>query len=133
MPSKRSKKVQKRQKSLQRRQQQRPSSKRRLSTEIPPERADQVAMTTTGELIQLIRLHYAVNDAKTLRSTFAKLRCMAYDASQARWVWLYTGEAETLSFKAERVADDVVLGEFVFKGTDEVVLNLRSLDRATHA
>jgi predicted HD phosphohydrolase len=133
MPSKRSRKVKKRQKALQRRRQQQPTSKRRLLTQIPPESADQLAMTTTGEIMQPIRLHYEVQDGEQLRATFSTLRCLDYDAPRTRWVWLYTDEARTLSFKTPAVADHTVLGEFVFKGTAEVVLNLRSLERATQA
>jgi hypothetical protein len=90
-------------------------------------------MTTTGELMQLIRLHYEVSDVEQLRTIFASLRCLEYDASQTRWVWLYTEEARTLAFKDRRAANNVVLGEFVFKGQTDVVLNLRSFERATNA
>jgi hypothetical protein len=102
-------------------------------TQIPPEHADELAMTTTGEIVQLVRLHYEVLDMDQLRDTFARLRCMEYDASQRRWVWLYTGEAMGLVFKGSRVADDVILGEFVFKGTEDGMLTLRSIERAIHA
>src|SRR6266702_1351914 len=125
-------KAQKRQQALQRRRQQHASTRRPL-TQIPPENADQVAMTTTGESLQLIRLHYEVEDVDTLRALFASLRCIEYDASQTRWVWLYTEEARSLSFKDRRAANNVVLGEFVFKGPKEIVLNLRSFARATNA
>src|SRR5215475_15151335 len=84
-------KAQKRQQALQQRRQQHVSTRRPLS-QIPPENADQVAMTTTGELMQLIRLHYTVEDSEKLRALFASLRCMEYDASHTRWVWLYTEE-----------------------------------------
>jgi tetratricopeptide (TPR) repeat protein len=132
MASKRSKKVRNRRKALQRWRQRAATTRRPLS-QIPPENADQVAMTTTGELLQLIRLHYEVEDVEQLRTIFASLRCLEYDASQTRWVWLYTAEARTLSFKNSRAADNVVLGEFVFKGQTDVVLNLRSFTRATNA
>jgi tetratricopeptide (TPR) repeat protein len=125
-------KAQKRQQVLQRRQQQHATTRRPLS-QIPPENADQVAMTTTGELLQLIRLHYVVGDSDKLRAIFASLRCLEYDASQTRWVWLYTEEARTLPFKDRRAGKNVVLGEFVFKGKRDVVLNLRSFERATNA
>lgn len=124
-------KAQKRQQALQRRQQQ--ASTRRPLSQIPPESANQVAMTTTGELLQLIRLHYEVQDVERLRTLFAALRCLEYDANQKRWVWLYTEEARTLPFKDRRASKDVVLGEFVVKGEREVVLNLRSFARATNA
>jgi hypothetical protein len=132
MASKRSKKVRNRRKALQR-WRQRAATTRRPVTQIPPESADQVAMTTTGELMQLIRLHYAVEDGEQLRARFASLRCLEYDASQRRWVWLYTEEARTLPFKDRRASQSVVLGEFVFKGETDVVLNLRSFERATNA
>jgi tetratricopeptide (TPR) repeat protein len=125
-------KAQKRQQALQRRRQRSATTRRPLS-QILPENADQVAMTTTGELMQLIRLHYAVEDVEQLRTIFASLRCLEYDASQRRWVWLYTEEARTLAFKDRRAANNVVLGEFVFKGETDVVLNLRSFERATNA
>lgn len=133
MSSKRSRKVQKRKKALQRRRQQQPISSRRPLTEIPPEYADQLAMTTTGEIMQLMRLHYEVLDGEQLRAAFAKLRCLDYDAPRKRWVWLYTNEARTLSFKDTRAAENTILGEFVFKGSQEVVLHLRSIERATQA
>jgi tetratricopeptide (TPR) repeat protein len=125
-------KAQKQQQALQRRRQQHATTRRPLP-QIPPESANQVAMTTTGEIMQLIRLHYKVEDSDKLRAIFASLRCLAYDASQVRWVWLYTAEARTLSFKDRRAANNVVLGEFVFKGPQEIVLNLRSFERATNA
>jgi len=125
-------KAQQRQQALQRRRQQPPSTRRPV-TQIPPESAKQVAMTTTGELLQLIRLHYVVEDSEKLRTLFASLRCLEYDASQTRWVWLYTEEARTLPFKDRRAGKNVVLGEFVFKGETDVVLNLRSFERATNA
>ena len=114
MASKRSRKVKKRQKALQRRRQ-RSATTRRPLTQIPPENANQVAMTTTGEIMQLIRLHYEVEEVDKLRAIFASLRCLEYDASQTRWVWLYTEEARALRLKDRRAANNVVLGEFVFK------------------
>ena len=125
-------KAQKRQQALQRRQQQHATA-RRPFTQIPPESANQVAMTTTGEIMQLIRLHYEVLDVERLRTLFASLRCLEYDASQTRWVWLYTEEARSLPFNDRRAGKNVVLGEFVFKGETDVVLNLRSFARATNA
>ena len=83
MASKRSRKVQKRRKTLQRWRQRAATTRRPLS-QIPPESANQVAMTTTGEIMQLIRLHYEVEDSDKLRAIFASLRCLEYDASQTR-------------------------------------------------
>src|SRR5215831_286053 len=125
-------KAQKRQQALQRRRQQHATTRRPV-TQRPPESADHVAITMTGELLQLIRLHYAVEDVEQLRTIFASLRCLEYDASQTRWVWLYTEETRTLSFKNARATDNVVLGKFVVKEQTDVVLNLRSFARATNA
>jgi hypothetical protein len=132
MASKRNKKGKKRQKALQR-WRQRAARTRRSMTPIPPESADQVAMTTTGELVQPIRLHYEVQDIEQFRTALASVRCIDYDASHTRWVWLYTEEAKTIPFNDRRAADNTVLGEFVRKGPEEVVLNLRSFERALHA
>src|SRR4029453_14423779 len=104
--SKRSKKVRNRRKALQR-WRQRSAPTRRPVTQIPPENADQVAMTTPGEILQLIRLHHAVEDSEKLRPLFASFRCLEYDASQTRWVWLYTEEARTLPFKDRRAGKNV--------------------------
>ena len=90
-------------------------------------------MTTTGELVQPIRLHYEVQDIEQFRTALASVRCIDYDASHTRWVWLYTEEAKTIPFNDRRAADNTVLGEFVRKGPEEVVLNLRSFERALHA
>jgi hypothetical protein len=90
-------------------------------------------MTTTGELMQPIRLHYEVRDVEQFRTALASVRCIDYDASQRRWVWLYTEEAKTIPFKDRGAAANTILGEFVRKGPEEVVLNLRSFERALHA
>ena len=65
-------------------------------------------MTTTGEIMQPIRLHYEVLDGDQLRATFARLRCLEDDRPRKRWVWLYTEEARGLSFKDTRAADNTV-------------------------
>jgi hypothetical protein len=132
MAAKRSKKGKKRQKALQR-WRQRSARTRRSVSQLPPESADQVAMTTTGELVQPIRLHYEVRDVEQFRAVLDSVRCIDYDASQRRWVWLYTEEAKTIPFHDRRAAANTVLGEFVRKGPEEVVLNLRSFERAIHA
>ena len=75
MASKRSRKVKKRQKALQRRQQ--PTSTQHSVTQIPLEYADQLAMTTTGEIMQLIRLHYEVLDGEQrIRNSKAIVACL---------------------------------------------------------
>src|SRR5207237_7566134 len=61
------------------------------------------------------------------------LRCIDCGSGQTSWVWLYAEESRTLPFKDRRAANKVVLGEFVFKGPKEIVLNLRSFAHATNA
>ena len=52
--------------------------------------------------------HFFAIPVEQLRARFASLRCLEYDASQRRWVWLYTAEARTLPFKDRRASKDVV-------------------------
>ena len=88
----------------------------------------------TGEFFQPIRVHYDVLDTEQLQTRLSKLHCMEYVDHQDRWVWLYTKEAKRLKFKQNPRTDaPVVLGEFLLKGEDKGVLNLRSFERATEA
>lgn len=94
----------------------------------------QLAFTSTGEIFQPIRLHYEVIETEKLPIEFSKLQCMEYDHQQERWVWLYTAEAARLLFKNQpNGKDPIVIGEFIFKGDNEIVLNLRSFERAIEA
>lgn len=94
----------------------------------------QLAFTSTGEIFQPIRLHYEVIETEKLPIEFSKLQCMDYDHQQERWVWLYTAEAARLLFKNQpNEKDPIVIGEFILKGDKEIVLNLRSFERAIEA
>src|SRR3989449_2686313 len=66
-------KAQKRQQALQRRRQHHLSTRRPV-TQIPPENADQVAMTTTGEILQL---HSSALRGRRRRTTAHPLRFVA--------------------------------------------------------
>ena len=110
---------------------QRGNKKHQKSFSSSPRNIAQLAFTTTGELFQPIRIHYLVIDSEQLETYLSKLSCIDYDQAQNRWVWLYTKEARNLKFKYKPDEDNpVVLGELIFKGTNELVLNLRSLERA---
>jgi hypothetical protein len=89
-------------------------------------------MTTTGEIMQLIRLHYEYRTSTTASPlrlvALSGIRCQP----EAVGVAVYGG-SRTLPFKDRRASKDVVLGEFVFKGQTDIVLNLRSFERATNA
>jgi hypothetical protein len=56
--------------------------------------ADQSLLATmTGEHFQPVRLHYKVLNRSGLLRAFEKLRCLDYDSTRKRWVWLYAHEA----------------------------------------
>jgi hypothetical protein len=59
----------------------------------------QLLTTLTGELYQPVRLHYGLCDKTQLTKIFKRLRCLDYDKSQDRWVWLYAFEAKKLKFQ----------------------------------
>jgi hypothetical protein len=93
-----------------------------------------LACLLTGEIFQPIRLHYRVADTGRLENAFARLRCMDYDSKLTRWVWLYFAEAAELQFKKRPDTDaPIVIGEFLLKGSNEAVLNVRSVERAIKA
>ena len=87
------------------------------------EKKDKVLLVTlTKEPVQLARIHYDLFDNVKIQKIFAKLRCMAYDQKQDRWLWLYDSEARTLKFQASyseipKKRRPLVLGSF-FSKTD---------------
>ncbi len=55
--------------------------------------ADQSLLATmTGEHFQPVRLHYKVLNRPGLLRAFEKLRCLDYDSTRKRWIWLYAHE-----------------------------------------
>src|SRR5437870_6678796 len=100
--------------------------------------AKQLLMTMTGEIHQPVRLYYTVFNQEAVLKAFAKLRCMDWDQDQARWVWLYHGEAKKLKFHTSysaipRKMRPIVLGSFRFTNAHEMSLDVRSWERATKA
>ena len=100
--------------------------------------AKQLLMTMTGEIHQLVRLYYTVFNQEAVLKAFAKLRCMDWDQDQARWVWLYHGEAKKLKFHTSYAAipkkmRPIVLGSLRFAHAEEMSLDIRSWERATKA
>jgi hypothetical protein len=98
----------------------------------------QLVTVKTGEPYQPIRIYYWVLKKKTLLSALQKLRCVEYDADRDRWNWLYEAEAKKLrfdrSYSALTAADrPLILGYFTFRGEDQMLLDLRSIERALHA
>lgn len=98
----------------------------------------QMVSVKTGEPYQPVRIYYDLFKKKTVLSAFQKLKCMEYDAASERWNWLYEAEAKKLRFSNSygtlRPADKpLILGYFTFRGEDQMLLDLRSSERAMHA
>ena len=47
--------------------------------------------TMTKEPFQLARIYYDLFHKEKIQQIFSKLRCIEYDQSQDRWVWLCDG------------------------------------------
>ena len=95
-------------------------------------------MTMTGEMHQPVRLYYEVYDQAAVLKTFAKLRCLDEDQDNQRWLWLYHGEAKKLKFHTSysaipRKMRPIILGVFRFSSAQDMTLDVRSCERATHA
>ena len=98
----------------------------------------QLLMTMTGEIHQPVRLYYQVFDQAAVLKAFTKLRCLDDDQDNRRWVWLYHGEAKKLKFHTSYAAiprkmRPIVLGAFRFTSAQDLTLDVRSWERATHA
>ena len=105
-------------------------------TSSPITSADKInfAFTSTGEIFQPIRVHYNVKNKLELINEFIKLQCIDHDSIHNRWVWLYVAEARKIQFANQPPEKEpIIIGEFIFKGKDELVLNLRSIERALEA
>jgi len=98
--------------------------------------ADQSLLATmTGEHFQPVRLHYKVWNRPGLLRAFEKLRCLDYDATQKRWVWLYAHEAKKLRFQRSyaqfpKELHPIVIGAFFLRTKETLLLDLRSCERA---
>lgn len=100
------------------------------------EMADQPLLATmTGEHFQPVRLHYKVLNRSGLLRAFEKLRCLDYDPTRKRWVWLYAHEAKTLRFQRSyaqfpKELRPIVIGAFFLRTKETLLLDLRSCERA---
>lgn len=100
----------------------------------------QLVTVKTGEPYQPVRIYYQIfkNKKKTVLSALQKLKCMEYEPERDRWNWLFEAEAKKLRFERPysslSPADKpLILGYFTFRGDDQMLLDLRSQDRAIHA
>lgn len=108
---------------------------------INPTRKDSetsLLVTITGEAFQPVRLYYSVPSESAVARIFATLRCMAESRQGSQWGWLYQAEAKGLKFgdpykKIPMKAHPIVIGVFQFPRAGEMVLSVRSVDRAIAA
>jgi hypothetical protein len=97
-----------------------------------------ILATMTGEFFQPVRLHYRVLSREGVLRAFKRLRCVDRDPTRERWVWLYDHEACNLSFKVPcqqipRHLHPIIIGSFFLRGKGELLLDVRSFERATLA
>jgi hypothetical protein len=98
--------------------------------------ANQLLLATmTGEHFQPVRLHYKILNRPGLLRAFEKLRCLDYDSTRKRWVWLYAHEAKKLRFQRSyaqfpKSVHPIVIGAFFLRTTETLLLDLRSCERA---
>jgi len=98
----------------------------------------QIGMTMTGEVFQPVRLYYQVFNPHQIKKDLDLLRCIDFDTSKNRWIWLYDKEAKSIHFeqKFSSIPEEVrpvVIGYFVWKSSDVLVLDVRSYERALEA
>lgn len=98
----------------------------------------QLVTVKTGEPYQPVRIYYQVFKPKTVLSALKKLKSVEYEPERDRWNWLYEAEAKKLrfnrSYNSLTVADKpLILGYFTFRGEDQMLLDLRSQERAIQA
>ena len=94
--------------------------------------------THTGEPNQPVRIYYQVVKPKTVLGVFNKLRCVYFEPVLKRWRWLYEHEAKKLRFersysKIPKEVKPIVMGDFYWRGDQELLLEVRSFDRALKA
>jgi hypothetical protein len=97
-----------------------------------------VLANITGELFQPVRLHYQVLEQAGLERALEKLRCLEHDSPRRRRVWLYDHEARSLRFPKSftEIPENlrpIVIGSFYRRQEDQLILDLRSCERAVAA
>jgi hypothetical protein len=98
----------------------------------------QIVKTMTGEIFLPIRLYYKLHRKSGLQARFSNIRCMDYDRSGDRWVWLYDREAKNLKFSVpySSIPPDkqpIILGSFYSRVDDQMYLDVGSVERAIKA
>jgi hypothetical protein len=91
--------------------------------------------TKTGELFQPVRLYYAIRKPQKIQKYLHALQCMQPESSPNRWIWLYTAEASTITFKKKttHLKKPIELGTLVLFGEHSLFLDVHSIERALAA
>ena len=96
-----------------------------------------ILATVTGEFFQPVRLHYRVLDGKcVLQASTSFVVWIMIPATG--WVWMYADEARSLQFKQSsaqitKELHPIVIGSFLRRTDDHLLLDLRSCERAMMA
>lgn len=90
--------------------------------------------TITGEFYQPARIYYQVNQKNAVMGRFKRLRCMEFDPTDNRWMWLYKEEAKDIKFTTSyrdipKEARPIILGSFTWHGDQELRLDVHSFER----
>lgn len=99
---------------------------------------DVIARNITGEFYRPTRLYYKVCNQSQVLDHFKRLECIQYCETRNGYVWLYEKEAQDLHFENSynRISEEyrpIILGWFSWKSKEDLVLDLRSSNRALHA
>ena len=94
--------------------------------------------TMTSEPHMLARINYNLINKEKIQQIFSKLKCMDYDSTHDRWVWLYDGEAKKIKFNVKyhqipKEIRPIILGYFFSKSNETMYLDVDSFDRAKEA
>lgn len=97
-----------------------------------------VGLTVTGEVFYPCRLFYKIENRKKVNEVFDRLKCIEEDPEGSRWVWFLKKEAKSINLnkKYSDVPVEVrplVIGSFVWKDDNNLILDLRSYQRAIEA
>jgi hypothetical protein len=95
-------------------------------------------VTDTGEPFQPVRLYFRLGNKIAVGRALTALGCIREDRPSNSLLWIYEGEAASLTFGVprERIAPElhpIVLGRFKLPDPKRLVLEVRSIDRAVEA
>ncbi len=100
---------------------------------------ERVLLTTmTGEPFQPMRLYWSIPTRAVVMRVFTGLRCVVEEPGARAWLWLYQDEATAITFARPHAeippdAHPIHIGRFRMPGKDQLVMELRSFERAIEA